>query len=280
MDLFTLNDRNYLPFAAYYSKYPVIYLLGSSSSRKTIAQLTSTLFSLFGIPNTVISDNGPQFVRQPFKDLLKWYGVTHISSSPLHPKSHGLIERTICSIKALICKTPEDTDRAMLAFRTAPLGPQLPSPAEILFCRKLQTTLPAYNRLASNSKLHEYRAASRDQSQANYDARSKELPELQLNQPIFYQDVTRKTWSPGTIIDYGSKPRSYTITCDDTGRALQGNRVLLRPRHVTFSESPRTSAWLRSAPDDVAWPEPQSVPDVTAAQPAPVTTMLASRDWS
>ena len=73
----------------------------------------------------------------------------------------------------------------------------------------------------SNSKLHEYRAASQEQSQANYDARCKELPELQLNQPIFYQDVTRKTWSPGTIIGYGPEPRSYTITCDDTGRALQ-----------------------------------------------------------
>ena len=75
--------------------------------------------------------------------------------------------------------------------------------------------------------------------------RNKELPELQLNQPIFYQDVILKTWSPGTIIGYGPDPRSYTITCDDTGLALWRKRVLLHPRHVTFSESPRTSAWLK-----------------------------------
>ena len=31
MDLFTLNDRNYLLIVDYYSKYPVIYPLGSSS---------------------------------------------------------------------------------------------------------------------------------------------------------------------------------------------------------------------------------------------------------
>ena len=173
MDLFTLNDRKYLLIVDYYSKYPVIYPLGSSSSSKTIAQLTSTTFSFFGIPNTVISDNGPQFIGQPFQDLLKSYGVAHISSFPLHPKSHGFIERTNCSVKALLRKTPEDTDWAMLAFRTTPLGLQLPSPTEILFCRKLQTTLPAYNRLASDSKRHEYCAASQEQSQANYDTQQR-----------------------------------------------------------------------------------------------------------
>ena len=208
MDLFTLNDCNYLVITDYYSKYPIVHPLGSSSTSKTTAELTSSTFSLFGVPNTVITDNGPQFVGKPFQDLLNSYGVTHISSSPLHPKSHGFIERTIRSVKALIRKTPEDTDRALLAFRTTPLGPQLPSPAEILFRRKLQTTLPAYNHPVNNDKLHEYRAIHQQQSQAYYDQHSKELLELSLNQPVFYQDVTHKTWSPGTIIGYGPEPRS------------------------------------------------------------------------
>ena len=102
MDLFTLDNRNYLIIADYHSKYPVVHQLGTDSTSKTIAQITSNTFALFGVPNTIISDNGPQFVGQAFQELLKSYGVTHITSSPLHPKYHGFIERMIRTVKALI----------------------------------------------------------------------------------------------------------------------------------------------------------------------------------
>ena len=88
MDLFTLNDRNYLIIADYFSKYPIVHTLGFSSSGKTIAQIMSNTISLFGVPNTIITDNGPQFIGQVFQDLLKSYGITHTTSSPHHPKSH------------------------------------------------------------------------------------------------------------------------------------------------------------------------------------------------
>ena len=224
MDLFTLNDRNYLIIADYFSKYPIIHTLGSSSSSKTIAQIMSNTISLFGVPNTIITDNGPQFIGQVFQDLIKSYGITHTTSSPHHPKSHGFIERMIRTTKALMRKTPEDSDRAMLAYRTTPLGPQIASPAELLFGRKIQTTLPAYNRISNDEKLLEYRAVQQARSEVSHNPNTRELSELSLNQPIFYQDVAKKTWTPGIVIGHGPEPRSYTILCD-SGKTLRRNRV-------------------------------------------------------
>ncbi|XP_068250749.1 uncharacterized protein [Palaemon carinicauda] len=49
MELFTVNDRNYVIITDYYSKFPVIHQLSVDSTSRTVAQLTSSTFSLFGI---------------------------------------------------------------------------------------------------------------------------------------------------------------------------------------------------------------------------------------
>ena len=42
-------------------KYPIAEELGLDCSSMMAARLTSKIISLFGVPHTVISDNGPQF---------------------------------------------------------------------------------------------------------------------------------------------------------------------------------------------------------------------------
>ena len=59
-----------------------------------------------------------------------------------------------------------------------------------------------------------------------------------LNQPIFYQDVAKRSWTPGKIIGCGPEPRSFTV--GNTGRQLRRNRILLRPRQVTFQQEVKT----------------------------------------
>ena len=140
-DLFTLIGDNYLIISDYHTKYLVVEKLGPDSTSKRVADLTSKYFSLFGVPNTIISDNGPQFVGAAYQSLLQKYGVTHITSSPWHPESHGFIERAIRTAKSMLRKS-HDSDLALLVFRTTPPGPQEPSPAEMLFGRKAPSNLP------------------------------------------------------------------------------------------------------------------------------------------
>ena len=54
------------------------------------------LFAAHGIPEQVVTDNGPQFVADVFSSYLKGNGVKHIRTIPYHPSSN---ERFVQSFK-------------------------------------------------------------------------------------------------------------------------------------------------------------------------------------
>ena len=47
----------------------------------------------------IISDNGPQFIANDFKDFIRICGMTHVRTSPYYPQSNGKIERWNQSVK-------------------------------------------------------------------------------------------------------------------------------------------------------------------------------------
>jgi transposase InsO family protein len=50
------------------------------------------LFLTFGIPKTLISDNGSNFVSNVTKDLMSFLNVEKLVTFPYHPQAHGKIE--------------------------------------------------------------------------------------------------------------------------------------------------------------------------------------------
>ena len=71
-DLFHLNGDNYLVVLEYFSRYPEIKKLSSTTSTAVIQTLKS-IFSRLGIPQQVVIDNGPQFASQHFTNFAKSY---------------------------------------------------------------------------------------------------------------------------------------------------------------------------------------------------------------
>ena len=52
------------------------------------------LINRYGLPQTIQTDNGKNFVSQQFKDFIKKYTIRHITSALYNPKTQGLVERT------------------------------------------------------------------------------------------------------------------------------------------------------------------------------------------
>ena len=65
---------------------------------------TKRIFSKFGIPKKVVSDNGPEYIGKDYKLFAKQWDFKHDSPSPHYPKSNGQIERTIQTIKKTLKK--------------------------------------------------------------------------------------------------------------------------------------------------------------------------------
>ena len=75
--------------------------LTSTTSAAVIRTLKS-VFSRHGIPETVRSDNGPQYSSKEFAQFASSYEFNHITSSPRFPQSNGQAERMVQTVKRLL----------------------------------------------------------------------------------------------------------------------------------------------------------------------------------
>ena len=138
-DLFEWKKSNYLLVVDYFSRFIEVSKLSSTSSEAVIEHLKS-IFSRHGIPETVMSDNGPQYSAAIFGAFAIQYGFTHTTSSPRYPQANGAAERAVRTVKELLVKN-KDPYLAMLAYRSTPLENGY-SPAELLMGRRIRTTIP------------------------------------------------------------------------------------------------------------------------------------------
>ena len=81
-----------------FSKWPEVIVMKSTSATKTIDELRC-LLSRWGIPEQIVSDNGPQFKSDEFKQFLSENGITHLTTVLYFPATNGQAERLVQTIK-------------------------------------------------------------------------------------------------------------------------------------------------------------------------------------
>ena len=117
-NLFKWKAATYLLVVDYLSKYIEISKLEGESSQKVIQKFKS-IFATHGIPQQVMSDNGPHFSSIEFSSFTKAYRFVHTTSSPKYPQNNGEAEHAVCTIKNLL-KKADDPYVALLEYRLTP----------------------------------------------------------------------------------------------------------------------------------------------------------------
>ena len=143
-DLFVINRETYLLVSDYYSKFPFVHLFPSPvTSAAGIAKMKS-LFAEQGVPQRVISDNGGHFSSDTFRRFTDQWCFDHVTSSSHYPQSNGFIERHVQTVKHTLKKVGprSDVQMALLVLRATPIDSHLPSPAELLYGRRVVSNLP------------------------------------------------------------------------------------------------------------------------------------------
>ena len=230
-DIFYYKGRDYLLVVDCYSKYPEVARLTSRNSEAVILAMKE-MFAHQCIPERLIADNMP-FSSLKFKNFASEWEIEVVTSSPHYPKSNGLVERNVQTIKQLLKKADEskqDAFLALLEFRNSPISGMEESTEELLMSKKLRTRLPTPKYLLKpmprpTSQVRQ-QLLSRQRSQKNvYDLSTRPLPELHQGEAVRIQQG--REWKPAVIVKQHVAPRSYiAATPDDT--QMRRNRVHLQ----------------------------------------------------
>ena len=81
-----------------HSKWMDIYTMSSITIEATIGNLKASL-STHGLPDVLVTDNGPSFKSEGFRQFVSLNGIQHLTSAPYHPASNGLAERAVQTFK-------------------------------------------------------------------------------------------------------------------------------------------------------------------------------------
>ena len=236
MDLCEHNHHNYLVISDYYSRFLEILHLPSTTSAQVIQRMKA-VFARFGIPDEVVSDNGPQFSSAEFKECTRQLDFKHCTSSPHHPQGNGHAERAVQTAKKILKQ--EDPVMALMSYRSTPCSTTGFSPAELLMGRKIRTTLPTLEKnllpkWPSRTAVKE-RDGREKAKQAHYFNRrhgARPLPALQPGDVVFSKLDHEKSWSlPAVISSESTTPRSFVIRTQH-GAELRRNRRHLQPGPV------------------------------------------------
>ena len=111
-DLFSWKGSQYLLVIDYVE----LSKLSATTSQDVINHMKS-IFARHGIPNEVVSYNGPQFSSNVFHSLAGEYGSVHTTSSPRYPQGNGEAERAVRTIKNILDKA-KDPYLGLLAYRS------------------------------------------------------------------------------------------------------------------------------------------------------------------
>lgn len=176
------NGIHLLVVVDYFSRYPEIEIMTSTTAKATILKLR-IMFSRFGYPEEIICDNGPPFASSEFVQFCVASGVKITHSIPYAPFQNGLVERhnrtLLKTVKISVAMQREwrnDLQDFLLAYRNTPHSTTNATPAMLMFGRNLKDKLPMINQ-AGNS---------------NMDNESRTNDEIKKEKGKIYGDTKRR----------------------------------------------------------------------------------------
>lgn len=246
-DIFEFRGKQYLLVVDYFSKFVEISHLGNLQS-STVIESLKQMFSRHGIPKKIITDNGTQFTSSEFKTFCKMWEFIHVTSSPMYPRSNGLAERNVRTVKGLMLKayeTSEDWYLALLNFRNSPVTGEIYSPAQLLMSRNLNTRLPATEETLKPHTIDrrifkDDRSARIDKYKLNYDRGTKTLSKLKPNDTVRLKQ--NKVWVKSRIVDHAQDGRSYWLRTEDGGLYRRNRQHILKVPNQTQEQNYQPAA--------------------------------------
>lgn len=208
------------------SKWGDVKILPDTTSHTIIEKLRE-IFSYFGIPEVIVSDNGAQFTSREFETFMKLNGIRHVRSAPFHPRTNGAAERFVQTFK-MNMKANQSIPlkkrlcNFLLSYRNQVHQTTKSTPAQLMFGRNLRCRLNLLYPDRQHPGTDEQRLSTQ-QSPRKFDMGNLVWIRMYNHGP---------KWKPGTVRKI-TGPLSYVVRCE----GVDHNRHIdqLKPRVVSTS---------------------------------------------
>jgi len=210
-----LNNKNYLIWIDAFKKWPEVVEMSKMNSVHLIEKLRE-IFGRFGLPNKIISDNGPQFRASAFIEFCKQNGIVFYTSPSFHPVTNGAAENAVKSFKIGIQKALKDKknkdvtvstliNRYLFMYRNSPHWTTNECPAKLMFGRKLKTRLDflKYSKIKSNTEIYK-----------NKKFRKEVFKEGDIVYARDFSNPNKKNWEKAVIEEVLGN-RNYIVRLED-----------------------------------------------------------------
>ena len=102
------------------------------------------MFTTHGLPQLIVSNNGPTFTSSEFEEFLMKNGIHHVKSAPYHAASNRLAERYVQTFKSFLKKCSGNdlqVSQFLFQYHFTLHSTTGVSPAQLLMGRRLLTRL-------------------------------------------------------------------------------------------------------------------------------------------
>lgn len=218
-----------------YSRFPEVEIVTSTSAKSTIPKLEG-IFARHGIPEILISDDGPPFSSSDIRDFMSENGPVHRRITPLWPQANAQAETFMKPLtkaihSAVIEKKPrrKELNRFLLNYRATPHSTTQLAPAQMLFNRSINTKLPQFtteNSSATHQELVHRDAFDKGKMKENTDrAKRAKTSEIIMGDTVLVkqhkQNKLSTNFNPdpytvigkkGTMITAYNEKKDHTVT--------------------------------------------------------------------
>ncbi|XP_049874494.1 uncharacterized protein K02A2.6-like [Pectinophora gossypiella] len=146
-----LNGHSYLVIVDAYTKWVEVYNTKNNTTSTAVVENLIDFFSRFGLPQTLVSDNGTAFTSQEFKQFCELNSISHVTSPAYHPASNGQAESYVKVVKKGIktclmnSKNQKESKNKLMKYlfdyRNSVHSTTGIPPAQLVYGRKLRSRL-------------------------------------------------------------------------------------------------------------------------------------------
>ncbi|XP_064459074.1 uncharacterized protein K02A2.6-like [Ornithodoros turicata] len=281
VDFAYYSQQWFLVLVDAYSKWVDVLWMSSTTATKTVEKLR-TVFATFGLPEVLVSDNGPQFLSAEFADFLSANGIVHKKIPPYHPASNGAAERLVQTVRKNLLKQMKDEDQLkttsnIVWISFCLLTETLPSPTTGKTPSELFLSWTPRTRLSLlHPNLHKRLEHHKEREKMTADDSRGPWKEFEAGDAVRVKGCrpSDPEWLPGRITRIVSTA-TYTVRINNEERFVHVDDIAT----ATFRE-PGPTIPLHSPqekPTSAAVPTSQSSMDMTrAGDPLPPTSERVS----